>query len=326
MTELALRPDPATATPAPISAPDSLLQWAQAANAAQQLATPLCRTDFVPQQFRGNVAAATAAILYGAEAGLSPLQALQGVYVISGKPAMYARTLLAVAQGAGHEVWTEELTDHRAIVCGRRRGSSNVERAVWTLDRAKKAGYTKNQKYSSDPQSMLLARAQADICRRIAADALLGMAYSVEELQDDEPSAGPSVNRTTSNGGPRTARRAPAPPPAEPDLEQPRQIAKPPADSQTAEKPAAQPAAEPSQPGPATVPITPQQSKKLHAAMNEAGMTDRDLRLAFCVDQIGRDITTSSDLTKAEASRVLDALAELADSDQDEPEPPEPEL
>ncbi len=326
MTELSLRDDRPVAVTEQPNAPASLIAWAEAARAANQLAVPLCRTDFVPAHFRGNADAATAAILYGAEAGLSPLQALQGVYVISGRPAMYARTLLAVALGAGHQVWTEELTDHRAIVCGRRRGGSTVERAVWTIDRAKKAGYLKNQKYSTDPQAMLLARAQSDVCRRIAADALLGIASSVEELEDETPTAGPSLNRTTSNGGPRTARRAPAPPPAEPDLEQPRQIAKPPADSQTAEKPAAQPAAEPSQPGPPDVPITPQQSKKLHAAMNEAGMTDRDLRLAFCVDQIGRDITTSSDLTKAEASRVLDALAELGDSDQDEPEPPEPEL
>src|SRR3954468_3900343 len=98
------------------SAPQTLIAWADAASAAHRLAAPLVTTDFVPAHFRpkGNSdealkqaqASATAAVLFGAEAGLSPLQALQGIYVIGGKPAMYARTLLAVTLAQGHDVWT----------------------------------------------------------------------------------------------------------------------------------------------------------------------------------------------------------------------------
>jgi hypothetical protein len=54
--------------------------------------------------------------------------------------------------------------------------------------------------------------------------------------------------------------------------------------------------------------ITARQTGALHAAFNEAGMSDRDVRLNYCRKLIGRDIESSKDLTRAEASKVLDAL------------------
>ena len=302
MAELAVRSD----ATAPQSAPAALVEWANAASAAHQLARPLCQTEFVPQHFRGNEQAATAAILYGAEAGLSPLQALQGIYVISGRPAMYARTMLAITLSAGHEVWTEDSTDSRVIVCGRRRGSSQVERVVWTLDRAKRAGYTKNAKYNSDPQAMLKARADSDICRRIAPDALLGMAYSAEELQDEEAATVTTAAPVTkTNETRRTARRA-----ASPSL--PSQAEEPDLD----ESPAA-----PAETGEV---ITAAQLKKLHAALGNVGLSDRDAGLEYLTEQVGREITTSKDLTKDEASRVIDRLEQsINPTEPDEPSWPD---
>jgi hypothetical protein len=60
--------------------------------------------------------------------------------------------------------------------------------------------------------------------------------------------------------------------------------------------------------------VTPAQLTALHAAFTHANITDREERLAYCVDKIGRPITTSNELTKAEASRVLDALKSDGDS------------
>lgn len=284
--------EPPTASPARAeSGASSIIAWAHAASDAARLVTPLVQTDFVPAHFRGNVAAATAAVLYGAEAGLSPLQALQGVYVISGRPALYARAMLAITLSQGHQVWTEELTDARAVVCGQRKGTQHTERVVWTMDRAKKAGYTKNAKYGSDPQSMLLARAQSDVCRRVAPDALLGMSYSVEELEDE---AAPPAPVTVMQREPvRRAQRKPvepAPAAPEPDLEP---DLEPPAATPTDESPDL---------------ITSAQSRMLHAALNEHGLGNRDDGLAYISSVIGRDVDTSKDLSKGEASRVIDQL------------------
>lgn len=178
------------------------------------------------------------------------------------------------------------------------------------MDRAKKAGYTKNAKYTTDPQSMLLARAQSDVCRRIAPDALLGMAYSVEELEDENA---PAVAMMRASGEKRTARRAVAAvPPLEPDLDEPAAAAQEDAESEP----------EPETGGAITAP----QLKKLHAAMGDRGLGDRDAGLAYISNIVGRDIDTSKDLSKAEASRVIDLLECAPPADEPTFEdPPEPD-
>ena len=59
--------------------------------------------------------------------------------------------------------------------------------------------------------------------------------------------------------------------------------------------------------------ITKAQSAALHASFGDAGITDRAARLAYCHNLIKRPIESSKDLTKAEASRVIDALKSDAD-------------
>ena len=67
--------------------------------------------------------------------------------------------------------------------------------------------------------------------------------------------------------------------------------------------------AEASANGPATGP----QKKMLGATAKRKGLTEpEDLRV-FCADTIGRDIVSAKDLTKAEASKVIDALTALPD-------------
>jgi hypothetical protein len=176
-----------------------LVAWARAASAAHSLALSLVKTAFCPSHFRDKPEDAAAAILYGSELHLSPLQALNGIYMIGGKPALYAKTLVAVVLSKGHRVWTTEKTDTSVTVRGLRQGTTAEEVETWTIARATTAGYTRNAKYRTDPQAMLLARAQSDVCRRVAPDALLGMAYSVEELQleqdDEQQAVAPSRRR-----------------------------------------------------------------------------------------------------------------------------------
>jgi hypothetical protein len=168
-----------------------LVAWAEAAAAANRLAKALCRTEFCPVAFRSKDIEATAAILLGDELGMSPLVALKSIYVVHGTPALYARTMVGLAQAHGHEIWTVETSDAKVVVRGQRKGSDHIEEAIWTTTRAQKAGYTNNKQYVSNPQAMLYAKAAGEIARKIAADVLSGMAYSVEdmELEQAEPTA-----------------------------------------------------------------------------------------------------------------------------------------
>ena len=51
-------------------------------------------------------------------------------------------------------------------------------------------------------------------------------------------------------------------------------------------------------------------SRRMFALFREAGITDREKRLAYAAAVIRRPITTSADLTAHEADRVIDRLVE----------------
>lgn len=291
MTELALRDehtrDMTIPTPIGINDPTGgrLIAWAEGLAAAHRIGAALCQTAFAPAQFRGKPEEAAAAILYGDEVGFSPTMALQNIHVISGKPGMYARAMVALVQSRGHKVWTEEASPTKVTVCGQRHGSAHVERSEWTIAKARQAGYTSNKKYEQAPEDMLYARAASTVCRRIAADALAGLAYSVEELELEQAPATRTMTRTTAGEPAKKAQRKTIePPPAqdEPELDE--------AEAQT----------EPE--------MTPAQRGKLFALLGENGITLADDQRQWIADQLGREPQSRATLTKADAARLIDAL------------------
>jgi hypothetical protein len=162
----------------------SLSAWVEDAGAAHQLAKLLVTTAFVPASYEGRADQAAAAILTGMELGLSPIASLRSIDIIKGTPAMRAIALRAVVQSNGHAIWTEESTAVRCVVAAQRRDSDKVERSLWTIERASKLGLLSRDNWKSQPIAMLLARATSEVARLVAADALLGIPYSVEELED----------------------------------------------------------------------------------------------------------------------------------------------
>lgn len=273
-----------------------LVAWAQAASAANQLARALVRTSFVPANFKGNDGDATAAIMAGDEIGLSPLASLRSFYLVHGTPALYAKAMVALVQSRGHEVWTDTDTPDRVVVCGQRRGSQRIETADWSMTRARTAQYTSNKKYQSNPQEMLWAKAATEICKKIASDVLNGIP-SVEETElENQPT-------TTVEAKPRktavTRAKPAAVEPPEPSFDEP----------------------EPTLPEPASddaEAISLPQSKKMHALFRDKGFVDRDDSLSFVSQTIDREVGSTKELSKAEASTVIEALVALADV---EPEP-----
>lgn len=184
---------------------NDLMRQAEAMSAAHKLATVLCNTTMVPKTFRGKPDDGAAAILYGAELGLKPQQALQQVFVVHGQPAIYARTMVALLKGKGYRFQTVETSDEAVTV----RGTSpagEVEESTWTIARAKKAGYTENRKYQTDPQAMLYAKAASEVSRKLAPDVLLGIRYTAEDLELE-----PVKMSATRQDVARQALAAPAP-------------------------------------------------------------------------------------------------------------------
>src|SRR5882757_7335309 len=56
----------------------------------------LAHSSFVPKEFRGKPDEILAAIQYGFELGVGPMQALQNIAVINGKPSVYGDLALAL--------------------------------------------------------------------------------------------------------------------------------------------------------------------------------------------------------------------------------------
>lgn len=153
-----------------------------------------------PKPLEQAVSEGVAAVVYGASLGYGAVQSLNNVFVVHGTPAIYARSAVALVLQHGHEVWTESESPVEVVVCGRRKGSTTVERAVWSIERAKQAGYTSNKKYQTDPQAMLYAKAAMQVCRRIAPDVLSGIAYSAEEMQLEQPPVQATATRVSTRG------------------------------------------------------------------------------------------------------------------------------
>lgn len=58
--------------------------------------------------------------------------------------------------------------------------------------------------------------------------------------------------------------------------------------------------------------ITPAQSRHLFALFGDAGIGDRDERLAYVSAVVGREVKSSKDLSTAEAGEVIDSLLAAA--------------
>lgn len=300
MTELAIRQ---TSTV-------SLIQDTAAdLTAAMQIAKALVETPFVPQHFRNKPEDAAAAILYGSTIQMDPTTALQNIYVIGGKPALYSRTMVAIALSKGHQIWTESEGEGTVTVCGQRKDSDRVESVTWNTAMANRAGYTRNAKYQTDPRSMLYARASGDIARRIAPDALLGMAYTVEELEigevvEDTVPARSGVNRLRAAIAPAEALAIESGPKDDGPADAPEEAPEP-----------VEPAAEEPQPDTGTAPATRAQLSDIGKAFDAVAWTDKKDRLRAVTGIVGRTVAAAKDLTQDEAREVLDVLESCAKDD-----------
>jgi hypothetical protein len=128
---------------------------------------------------------------------------------------------------------------------------------------------------------MLYAKAAGEVARKIAPDVLAGVPHSVEDLElEDQPTA--KVTRA-----PRTDAREPKPAPVEPEFDEP------------AQEPV-KATAERTDNG-----ISDAQLKAVNAGLTALGIKDRDAKLAMVSQIIDREIESSKDLTRAEASVVI---------------------
>lgn len=167
---------------------ERMLRQARGMQAAHQIGTALAATSMVPQHFQGKPDDAAAAIMHGNELGLPAIQSLQQIFVVRGKPAMYARAMVAIILSKGHRIFEVAASADSVTWAGIRRDTGDEITATWTIERAQQAGFTSNKLYESQPVEMLRAKAQSEVARNLFPDVLLGMSAREDlELQEDTP-------------------------------------------------------------------------------------------------------------------------------------------
>jgi len=149
---------------------------------AMRFAEVLTRSSVCPQHLRGKPADAAMIILWGAEAGIGPLQATYGINVIQGNPDASPELMRALIARAGHKLEVPRLDDRGCELRLTRADTGAVVEVAFTEEDAKRAGLLGKGQWKSYPKAMYLARCTSMLGRAGAADAIAGLSYTHEEV------------------------------------------------------------------------------------------------------------------------------------------------
>lgn len=254
---------------------------------AMRFCSTLAKSELVPKDFIEKPANILVAVQWGMELGLQPLQAMQSIAVINGRPSLWGDAVIALVRANSLCEWIrEEIGDNQATCTTKRQGEEPQSR-TFTVDDAKKAGlWGKQGPWSNYPKRMMQMRARAWCLRDVYPDVLRGV-HVAEESQDLEKDVTPAAEVP----GP-TARVEPKPAPID-VKEEPTKAAEPAAAATPASTTATtetQPATTSAQPAAAQAssgngngdkPATEGQLRILRAKLAQAALTEVDLEAKF---------------------------------------------
>lgn len=156
---------------------------------AFRFAKMVSSSEFAPKDFKGKPESCLLAIQHGSEVGLSPMQSLQSIAVINGRPTIWGDAALALVQSSPVCEYVREYTegegDNLTAVCeAKRRGYPQPTVSRFSMADAKRAGLAgKSGPWTQYPARMLTLRARGFALRNAFADALRGL-ITAEEAQD----------------------------------------------------------------------------------------------------------------------------------------------
>lgn len=155
---------------------------------AWDFAVKVSKSSFIPAPFRGKPDDILMAIQLGAEVGLKPMQALQGISLINNKPTMWGDSLLAICRNHPDFVSIEETFDEQTMTatCSIARKNQPIIIRKFSMADAKKANLNTRAVWLTYPNRMLMMRARGFAIRDAFADAIKGLMprEEVEDYQD----------------------------------------------------------------------------------------------------------------------------------------------
>jgi len=156
---------------------------------AMQFAQMVAKSDFAPKDFKGKPESCLLAIQHGSEVGLSPMQSLQSIACINGRPSVWGDAALALVMGSPVCEYVRERVegdgDAMVAICeAKRRSYPEANITKFSMADAKRAGLAgKAGPWTQYPKRMLQLRARGFALRDAFPDVLKGL-ITAEEAQD----------------------------------------------------------------------------------------------------------------------------------------------
>lgn len=174
-------------------------------------------SNLLPVAYQHHPENVLVALEQGRALGIAPIQAMNQINVIKGKPALSADLIAALVRRAGHRLRVEGDDTYAQATIIRADDPDYIPKPIrWDMERAKRAGLLGNPSWKKYPAAMLRARAISEAARAWANDALYGFIYTPEELDnnwlpDTDPDTGEPVHNSPA---PVPVQQAPQPQPA----------------------------------------------------------------------------------------------------------------
>lgn len=149
-----------------------------------ELAKVLGMSALLPQALRGKPADVLVTVMYGREMGLTPMQAIQGIYVVNGRPTCGGKLLLAKVRQAGHRVKIEATDKVARVTITRSDDRENPHTEEFTWADAERAKLTTKDTWKSWPKQMLTWRAVSNAVNVQCPEVAMG--FEITELVQDE--------------------------------------------------------------------------------------------------------------------------------------------
>ena len=144
----------------------------------------LADSDMVPKDYKGKPGNCLIAMQWGAEVGLKPLQALQNLAVINGRPALWGDSVIAIVRASPLCEYVIETDDGHTATCKVKRRGEPEQVRTFSVDDARSAGLAGKQgPWTQFPKRMRQMRARAFALRDVFPDVLRGLPVA-EEIMD----------------------------------------------------------------------------------------------------------------------------------------------
>lgn len=156
---------------------------------AMRFSEMLAKSQMVPKAYQGKPEDVLVAVQWGKELGLAPLQALQNIACINGKPSVYGDAAMALVQASSvceniEEYFENDGSPSLTAVCVAKRKGRTPVTIKFSIEDAKRAGlWGKQGPWQAYPKRMMQMRARGFALRDAFPDVLKGL-ITAEEAQD----------------------------------------------------------------------------------------------------------------------------------------------